>query len=214
MPPLCLKNKPTQRELEQQRIGLTYRFCADFSPEPKLIWSKSLRWALIGSQGFRVRMDLRSHCFPLSSDWSLLGRESPPSLPNSAWTATRIRTKSWGVSRFWKKMVCLILAGLKSLFLTKRFVVVVVVVCLLAFFYSCTWGIWKLPGQGSNRNCSCQPQPQPQQCIYDLHHSSWQHWILNPLSEAGIEPTASWILAGFITAEPGWELQFCGVFLK
>ena len=21
-------------------------------------------------------------------------------------------------------------------------------------------------------------------CAYDLHHSSWQHWILNPLSKA------------------------------
>ena len=22
-------------------------------------------------------------------------------------------------------------------------------------------------------------------CVCDLHHSSWQRWILNPLSEAG-----------------------------
>ena len=26
------------------------------------------------------------------------------------------------------------------------------------------------------------PEPRP---VCDLHHSSWQHWILNPLSEAG-----------------------------
>ena len=26
--------------------------------------------------------------------------------------------------------------------------------------------------------------PQPQQCVCDLHHSSWQRRILNPLSEA------------------------------
>ena len=32
-------------------------------------------------------------------------------------------------------------------------------------------------------------------CICDLHHSSRQHWILNPLSEA--RPTSSWILVGF-----------------
>ena len=25
--------------------------------------------------------------------------------------------------------------------------------------------------------------PDPS-CIFELHHSSWQHWILNPLSEA------------------------------
>ena len=26
--------------------------------------------------------------------------------------------------------------------------------------------------------------------VYNLYHSSGQHWILNPLSEAGIEPTS------------------------
>ena len=28
-----------------------------------------------------------------------------------------------------------------------------------------------------------QALPDPSR-VYDLHHSSWQHWILNPLSEA------------------------------
>ena len=38
-------------------------------------------------------------------------------------------------------------------------------------------------------SCSCQPMPQPQQLgiqfslICDLHHSSGQCWILNPLSK-------------------------------
>ena len=36
--------------------------------------------------------------------------------------------------------------------------------------------------------------------IGDLHHSLLQGRILNPLS------MASWILVGFITAEPQWEL--------
>ena len=31
-------------------------------------------------------------------------------------------------------------------------------------------------------------------CICKLHHSSEQCWILNPLSEAGIEPASSWIV--------------------
>ena len=35
--------------------------------------------------------------------------------------------------------------------------------------------------------------------VCDLHHSSWQHWILNLLSEA----RASWLLVGFVTTEPG-----------
>ena len=30
--------------------------------------------------------------------------------------------------------------------------------------------------------------------VCDLHNSSWQHWILHPLSEARDQPTAFWIL--------------------
>ena len=37
-------------------------------------------------------------------------------------------------------------------------------------------------------------------CICDLHPSSWQRRILNPLSETGIEPTTSWFLVTFISA--------------
>ena len=42
--------------------------------------------------------------------------------------------------------------------------------------------------------------------VCDLPHSSRQHWILNPPSEPGIEPVSSWMLVGFISAEPQWEL--------
>ena len=39
---------------------------------------------------------------------------------------------------------------------------------------------------------------QDPSCICELHHSSWQHWILNPLSKARngtlILMDASWVL--------------------
>ena len=35
-------------------------------------------------------------------------------------------------------------------------------------------------------------------CVCDLHHSSWQGWILSPLSEARIEPMSSWVLVRFV----------------
>ena len=41
--------------------------------------------------------------------------------------------------------------------------------------------------------------------ICDLHHSSQQHQTLNPLRKTGFEPASSWILIGFITAEPQWN---------
>ena len=43
--------------------------------------------------------------------------------------------------------------------------------------------------------------PDPSR-VCDLHQSSQQHRILNPLSEARIKPAASWFLVGFVSAEP------------
>jgi len=37
--------------------------------------------------------------------------------------------------------------------------------------------------------------------IGNLHHSSQQRWILNPLEEARDHTSVSWILVGFVTAE-------------
>ena len=48
--------------------------------------------------------------------------------------------------------------------------------------------------------------PDPS-CVCNLHQSSWQHQILNPLSKPGIEPASSWMLVRFISTEPRWELQ-------
>ena len=41
--------------------------------------------------------------------------------------------------------------------------------------------------------------------ICNLHHSSQQCRILNPL-RPGMEPASSWILVGFISTTPQWEL--------
>ena len=44
--------------------------------------------------------------------------------------------------------------------------------------------------------------------ICDLHHSSWQHQILNLPSEARDQIRISRVLAEFISAAPWWELLF------
>ena len=41
-----------------------------------------------------------------------------------------------------------------------------------------------------------------QSCTCDLHHSSWQHWILNPLSGAMDEIHILMDLAELVTPEP------------
>ena len=51
---------------------------------------------------------------------------------------------------------------------------------------------------------------QDRSCLCNLHHSSRQSWILNPLGEAREATTSSWILVGFVSAEPQQELLlFC-----
>ena len=42
--------------------------------------------------------------------------------------------------------------------------------------------------------------------ICNLHHSSQQHWIISPLSEARDRTQVSWMLVRFVTAVPPWEL--------
>ena len=42
--------------------------------------------------------------------------------------------------------------------------------------------------------------------VCDLTAAHCNARLLTPLGEAGIEPTFSWILVGFVTAEPQWEL--------
>ena len=70
---------------------------------------------------------------------------------------------------------------------------------------------WKFPGEGSNRSYSCWPIPQPQQwgfwalsATYTAAHSntgSLTHWV-----RPGIKPAPSWILVGFVSSAPQWEL--------
>ena len=43
--------------------------------------------------------------------------------------------------------------------------------------------------------------------ICNLHHSSWQHRILTHWARPGIEPTSSWMLVTFVSAEPQRELS-------
>ena len=54
--------------------------------------------------------------------------------------------------------------------------------------------------------------------VFDLHHSSCQHRILNPVSKTRdrtLEPACSCILVRFISAEPQWELlKNTNIFLK
>ena len=78
----------------------------------------------------------------------------------------------------------------------------------LAFFVF--WGLQVQPMDV--RSHSLWPTPQPQQhqilaesAAYTKAHGnarSLTHWM-----RPGLKPTSSWILAGFVTAEPQWELQ-------
>ena len=59
----------------------------------------------------------------------------------------------------------------------------------LLLFLSCFLGLhpWQIPRLGVELElqppaCTTATAPQEWSHACDLHHSSWQHWILNPLS--------------------------------
>ena len=60
-----------------------------------------------------------------------------------------------------------------------------------------SYGSWPTPRATAipNRSCVC-----------DLYHSLWQHWILNPLSEARYRNLILMNASQLISAEPQWEL--------
>ena len=55
------------------------------------------------------------------------------------------------------------------------------------FFQGCTLSMWRFPGVQlelqllAYATATATPDPSP---VYNLHHSSWQRWILNPPIEA------------------------------
>ena len=59
---------------------------------------------------------------------------------------------------------------------------------------------------GLNQSCSCQLQPQQRQirAVSATYAAACNN--ARYLAGPGIEPASSWILAGFISAEPQWQL--------
>ena len=86
--------------------------------------------------------------------------------------------------------------------------------CFSFFFFSFeyhTCGIWKeVPRLGAWSELQFPPRATATAMrdlspVWDLHNSSRQCQILNPLSKAEVQPATSWFLVGFISAEPWWE---------
>ena len=82
------------------------------------------------------------------------------------------------------------------------------------FFFSFqghTHGTWKFPGKGSNPSCSCRPTPQPRRHGIQARSATYTKVPGNARSltheaRPGVKPTSSWILVGFVAAEPWREL--------
>ena len=88
------------------------------------------------------------------------------------------------------------------------------------FFFVFLWPHpWhmEVPRLGSNWSCGCQPTPEPQQLrIWDASAThTTAHGNAGPLTNWArprIEPMSSWILVGFVTAEPWWKLLLFPLF--
>ena len=81
-------------------------------------------------------------------------------------------------------------------------IIIIILFLFFCLFQGHTRGIWKFPGQGSNRSCSHRPTPEPQQhsiqamsVTYTTAHGNAGS-LTHPV-RPGIEPTTSWFLAGF-----------------
>ena len=65
---------------------------------------------------------------------------------------------------------------------------------------------------GPRRSWKMKGKERPSQVpTSNLHHSSRQHRILNPLSRPGMEPTTSWFLVGLVSAANDRNSQNCHV---
>ena len=79
------------------------------------------------------------------------------------------------------------------------------------FFKGRTCGIWKFPGWESNWTCSCWPTPQPQQRqirAMSVTYASACGNAPGSLTHSARPRTklvSSWLVVGFVTAEPWWE---------
>ena len=78
-------------------------------------------------------------------------------------------------------------------------------------FSGCPLSTWKFAGEGLNQSFSCWPPPQPEQCQIQAASVTYTGAPSNARSLTHregprIEPMSSWILVGFVTPEPQWEL--------
>ena len=60
--------------------------------------------------------------------------------------------------------------------------------------------------------CATATATRHPSCVCDPHHSSWQHWIFNPLMRPGIELTSSWILVESLTHWATTGIPHCVCF--
>ena len=121
-----------------------------------------------------------------------------------------IEGSQWSHFSCCHKIVTLALSWLQGTH--RKLAYVCMYVCMyVCIFQLCTCSLWKFPSLGLNRNYSGRPtlQPQPSQiwaasATYTTAHSntgSLTHWV-----RPWIEPASSWILVGFVTAEPQRKL--------
>ena len=113
----------------------------------------------------------------------------------------------------WKIILCFIFTNYYTTFLFCFVLFLFFRVTSSAYGDSKASGWIRAIGQWWNWSCSCWPTPQPQQCgiwaksanCTTAHGKagSLTHWM-----RPGIEPTSSWIPAGFLTAEPQGNSSF------
>ena len=101
-----------------------------------------------------------------------------------------------------KQMNCMLYAYLPAkVYIKER---LFIYLFIFVFLGQHSWHM-EVPSQDRGQT-TATAMPDPSH-VCNLHHSSRQHQILNPLSKARDKPASSWMLVRFISPEPQQYLQ-------
>ena len=135
-------------------------------------------------------------------------RTSSRTFPSLSGPETLTKHASWNLSLLWTRGYC-ILSVLHGIFF------------FFFFFFFCFLGLHSRHMEVPRLRVELDLQRpaytiaiamQDPSHICNLHHSSWQHWILTPLSVARDRTLNIIQLVVFVSTVPRWEL-LCGNFV-
>ena len=147
--------------------------------------------------------------------WLMLGQLLPrPNLCYATFpTATSWpwRWRTWEQEKVKRAFNDTSVLDISSLWGTVNYQILWFLFCFFFLFSATPMAYMEVPRLGMVSElqmlaCTMATATQDLSCLCHLHCSSQQCQVLNPL-DPRIEPSSSWILIGFVTTAPWWQLH-------